>query len=65
MPSDKNVLFKDIAGNDEAKTALQEVVRFIKNSKQYSRIGLRNRRGVLLFGPPGTGKTMLAKAMAN
>ena len=57
--------FKDVAGADEEKLELAEVVDFLKNPKKYSDIGARIPRGVLLMGPPGTGKTLLAKAVAG
>ena len=59
------VLFSDVAGADEEKEELQEVVEFLKNPKKYSQLGAKIPRGVLLVGPPGTGKTLLAKAVAG
>ncbi|MCM1579475.1 MAG: AAA family ATPase, partial [Ruminococcus sp.] len=61
----KNHSFKDVAGADEEKQELAEVVDFLKNPKKYNDIGARIPRGVLLMGPPGTGKTLLAKAVAG
>ncbi len=62
---DTGVTFEDVAGCDEAKFELQEVVHFIKNPKQYEGVGARIPKGVLLVGPPGTGKTLLARAVAG
>ncbi|MCY7368351.1 MAG: ATP-dependent zinc metalloprotease FtsH [Chamaesiphon sp.] len=59
------VKFADVAGIDEAKQELQEVVDFLKNSDKYTRLGAKIPKGVLLVGPPGTGKTLLAKAVAG
>ncbi len=59
------VTFNDIAGNEEAKESLKELVDFIKEPEKYSKYGARLPRGVLLYGPPGTGKTLLAKALAS
>jgi cell division protease FtsH len=59
------VTFKDVAGEDEAKQDLQEVVDFLRNPDKYHRLGARIPRGVLLVGPPGTGKTLLARAVAG
>ncbi|HBA6749683.1 TPA: AAA family ATPase, partial [Escherichia coli] len=59
------VTFADVAGGDEAKAELVEIVDFLKNSQDYGRLGARIPKGVLLVGPPGTGKTLLAKAVAG
>ena len=59
------VRFADVAGQDEAKESLQEIVGFLKNPEKYNEIGARCPRGALLVGPPGTGKTLLAKAVAG
>ncbi len=60
-----NVTFADVAGEDQAKTELAEVVDFLKTPDRYKRLGARLPRGVLLIGPPGTGKTLLARAVAG
>jgi cell division protease FtsH len=59
------VTFDDVAGVDEAKAELQEIVDFLKNANKYTRLGAKIPKGVLLVGPPGTGKTLLAKAIAG
>ncbi|CDM69639.1 ATP-dependent zinc metalloprotease FtsH [Clostridium bornimense] len=63
--NDKKVTFKDVAGEDEEKAELEEVVDFLKYPKKYRDMGARIPKGVLLVGPPGTGKTLLAKAVAG
>ena len=62
---DTGVTFKDVAGQDEAKESLEEIVSFLKSPEKYNEIGARCPRGALLVGPPGTGKTLLAKAVAG
>ena len=61
----KKILFSDVAGADEEKEELKEVVDFLKNPKKYTELGARIPKGTLLFGPPGTGKTLLARAVAG
>ena len=63
--TETGVKFADVAGQDEAKESLQEIVSFLKNPGKYTEIGARCPRGALLVGPPGTGKTLLAKAVAG
>ncbi len=65
VEKDTGVTFADVAGVDEAKAELQEVVDFLKNPRDHGRLGARMPKGVLLVGPPGTGKTLLAKAVAG
>ena len=65
VESDTGVRFDDVAGVDEAKDELQEIVEFLKNPDQYGRLGGRMPKGILLVGPPGTGKTLLARAVAG
>ena len=64
-PDEKKVTFENVAGLDEEKEDLQEVVDFLKDPQKYTRVGARIPKGVLLVGPPGTGKTLLAKAVAG
>src|SRR5947208_15215453 len=59
------VTFDDIAGVEEAKAELQEIVSFLKDKEKYGRLGARIPKGILLVGPPGTGKTLIAKAIAG
>ena len=61
----KKVNFSDVAGADEVKEELEEIVEFLKNPKKFNAIGAKIPKGVLLYGPPGTGKTLLAKAVAG
>ncbi|MGE5690473.1 MAG: ATP-dependent zinc metalloprotease FtsH [Pseudomonadota bacterium] len=63
--SDSSVTFEDVAGLEEAREELQEVVEFLRTPKKFERLGARVPKGILLYGPPGTGKTLLAKAVAN
>jgi cell division protease FtsH len=65
VETDTKVTFADVAGVDEAKTELQEIVAFLKDPERYGRLGGRVPKGVLLVGPPGTGKTLLARAVAG
>ncbi len=64
-PSSKRVTFKDVAGTDEAKMELQEIIEFLKEPSKFQKLGGKIPRGVLLLGPPGTGKTLLARAVAG
>jgi len=63
--SETGVTFKDVQGEDEAKEALEEIVNYLHNSDEYTKIGAKLPKGALLVGPPGTGKTLLAKAVAG
>ena len=65
VETDTKVTFADVAGVEEAKEELKEIVQFLKDPKGYGRLGARMPKGVLLVGPPGTGKTLLAKAVAG
>ena len=64
-PKANNITFKDVAGADEEKEELREIVEFLKNPAKFTDIGARIPKGVLLVGPPGTGKTLLAKAVSG
>ena len=64
-PSSKKATFEDVAGADEKKEELKEIVDFLRDNKKYTEIGARIPKGVLLLGPPGTGKTLLARAVAG
>src|SRR5919202_1964443 len=62
---DSSVTWDEVAGLEEAKEELQEVVEFLRDPARFGRLGARVPKGILLYGPPGTGKTLLAKAIAN
>src|SRR2546421_11828044 len=61
----KRVTFKDVAGVEEAKEELQEIIEFLKEPQKFQKLGGRIPKGVLMMGPPGTGKTLLARAIAG
>lgn len=65
VQSSEGIRFSDVAGEDEAKESLQEVVDYLHDPKQYEEIGASMPKGILLVGPPGTGKIMLVKAVAG
>ncbi|MBQ3504655.1 MAG: AAA family ATPase, partial [Oscillospiraceae bacterium] len=65
VPDGKKVTFADVAGADEEKEELQEIVDFLRDPDKYTKIGARIPHGLLLVGPPGTGKTLLARAVAG
>ena len=65
VPSTQGIRFSDVAGEDEAKESLQEIVDYLHNPQKYTQAGASMPKGILLVGPPGTGKTMLAKAVAG
>src|SRR5262245_27854985 len=66
QPSSKSsVTWNDVAGLEEARDEMQEIVDFLRDSKRFAKLGARVPKGILLHGPPGTGKTLLAKAVAR
>src|SRR3546814_16281517 len=65
VETDMKVSFADVAGVDEAKDELKEIIEFLRDPQTYGRLGGRMPKGVLLVGPPGTGKTLLARAVAG
>lgn len=65
MEKETGVTFDDVAGVDECKNELVEIVEFLKSPEEYSKLGARMPKGVLLVGPPGNGKTLLARAVAG
>ena len=65
VQKETGITFKDVAGEDEAKESLTEIVDFLHNPGKYTKIGAKLPKGALLVGPPGTGKTLLAKAVAG
>ena len=65
VPSTQGIRFSDVAGEDEAKESLREIVDYLHNPQKYTQVGASMPKGILLVGPPGTGKTMLAKAVAG
>lgn len=65
MQKETGITFKDVAGQDEAKESLEEIVDFLHNPEKYKKIGAKQPKGALLVGPPGTGKTLLARAVAG
>ena len=65
VQKETGVTFSDVAGEDEAKESLVEIVDFLHNPQKYTKIGAKLPKGALLVGPPGTGKTLLAKAVAG
>jgi len=63
--NETKIKFEDVAGNEEAKVELKEVVKFLKDPESFAKLGASVPKGVLLGGPPGTGKTLLARAIAH